>query len=482
LKDRFYYPEEFKRKCESVLETALRSVPLYKGWQRLDLGPSVALDERFAALPVLTKADIRAGFPRGLMPDHKNLEEGLSNEEIEYTYTSGTTVEKVVNIWDQRWWDASEAASWKLNRHLAALAYPQKQAKLASSLNVGINCEENLPMTHRILGNTLYLNEKTSALQWQPRHFRRMVEEMNVYQPVVLEANPSLLARLAWWVLDTGSKIFSPAAIVFTFEYPSELHLAVIRQVFSSALVSSYGTTETGFVMEQCEDGLMHQNTAFCRIDFEPLKPQYGGSELGRMLVTTFDNPWNYIIRFDVGDLIRLHSSGQCSCGRNEGLIAEAIEGRLSNVTFGTDGCLVTTKKLDDALATVEALRDYRLEQLDRTHYLLQVMLAPQAAGTASSAAANQAAASQVAASQVATPGAAVPTTANPLTATNPPTASPPTITETTTDKLRSVLEKVYGIDGHFDIQVVDVILPGPAGKFRRTQTDFAFDESELFQ
>jgi len=432
--ERFHYPAWYHQKCESVLATAFRHVPLYKNWGQFDPGPTTPLNERFNALPVLTKADIRAGFPSGLLPDFKDLNEGLSNEEIEYTFTSGTTAEKVVNIWNQRWWDASEAASWKLNLHTASLPYPQKQAKLASSLNVGISCEEDLPINHRILGHTLYLNEKMSILQWQPRHLKRMVSEMNTYRPVVLEANPSLLARLAWWVNDNGTEIFSPKVIVFTFEFPSALHLEAIKRAFSSALVSSYGSTETGFVMEQCENGSMHQNISFCRIDFEPLKPQYGGPELGRILVTTFDNHWNYIIRFDVGDLIRLNPTGECSCGRNQGVIAGAIDGRVSNVTYSIDGRLITTKTLDDSLSVINTLRDYRLEQSDQTHYLLQAMLAPNA---------------------------------------NQPAAR---------DELHGVLRAVYGEGGIYKIQIVDSILPGPAGKFRRTQATFEFDESELFQ
>jgi len=422
------------QKCESVLELAFERVPVYKEWKKFDPGRSASLDERFDVLPALTKADMRDHFPTGLMPAGKNLQEGLLKEEIEYTFTSGTTSEKVVNIWDQDWWNRSEAASWKLNRYTAALSYPQIQAKLASSLNVGISCEEDLPMDHRILGNTLYLNEKTSALQWQPRHFKRMAEELNVYKPVVLEANPSLLARLAYWAIDSGTRLYSPKIIVFTFEYPSAIHLAAIGEVFSSALVSSYGSTETGFVMEQCENGLMHQNTDFCRIDFEPLKTQYGGPDLGRIFVTTFDNPWNCIIRFDVGDLIRLRPNGECGCAKTEGMVAGAIEGRVTNVTFGADGNLVTTKMLDDGLSTVSGLRDYHLEQYGRINYNLQAALSPDAD------------------------------------------------TKETADRLRCALEKIYGATGEFSIEIVDTILPGPAGKFRRTQTNFEFDEGELFK
>ncbi|MDR0509400.1 MAG: hypothetical protein LBG63_06250 [Candidatus Methanoplasma sp.] len=433
LANRFNYPKDFQERCMALLDMAFEHVPVYKEWKRFDPGPHITADERFDALPILTKNEMRAHFPLGLMPDWKDLNEGLRNEEIQYTYTSGTTSEKVVNIWDQGWWDRSEAASWELNRHMAILDHPQRQAKLASSLNVGINCEEDLPMSHRILGNTLYLNEKTSILQWQPHHLKRMVDELNAYRPIILEANSSLLARLAYRVLDNREEVFSPQAIVFTFEFPSAVHLAAIRRVFSSAFVSSYGTTETGFVMEQCECGLMHQNMKFCRIDFQPLKEEYGGPELGRIFVTTFDNPWNCIIRFDVGDLIRLHPDGVCDCGRCEGMIADAIEGRVSNVTFTTAGGLVTTKALDDRIATVSGMRDYRLEQLDRTHYLLEAAL------------------------------------------------SPGTDRKEAQYGLRAVLENVYGGNGDFDIRIVADILPGPAGKYRRTQANFEFDEKELF-
>jgi phenylacetate-coenzyme A ligase PaaK-like adenylate-forming protein len=431
LADRYHYPAEYFKQSQAALETALGTAPLYMEWSVFDPGPGASLDSRFDALPELTKKAMREHFPQGLVPNGRNIEEGLEQEEIEYTFTSGTTEERVINIWDQHWWDSSEAASWKLNAHTARLDYPQKEAKLASSLNVGISCEEDLPMEHRILGRRLYLNEKTSLIQWLPHHFRRIAQELKSFQPVVLEANPSLLARLAYWAWDTGTALYSPAVIVFTYEFPSQIHLTAIRRVFSSPFVSSYGSTETGFVMEQCENGLLHQNTDFCRIDFHPLKDIYGGPELGRILVTTFKNPWNSIVRFDVGDLVRLHPSGECGCGRHTGLIATAVEGRTANVTFTTSGDLVTTMALDHRLASIPEIRDYHFEQHSRSQYELQLMLEQHA---------NDA-----------------------------------------LDRTRELLRTLYGSDGTYDIRVLSNILPGPAGKFRRTQANFDFDQKGLF-
>ncbi len=460
LAGRFRYSEKYLDRCEERLDSALSQVPAYEAWRRFDSGRGAdgeepvsegtgacsrradALDRRYDALPVLDKTKMRASFPKGLMPPDKDLDAALAADVVEYTFTSGTTSEKVVNIFDTAWWARGEAASWKLNSHLAGLSYPQKQAELASSLNVGINCEEDLDMAHRLLGDRLYLSEKTNLIQWEPRHYDRMLREINDFKPVILEANPSLLARLSYWALDRGVEMYSPKAIVFTFEFLSAAALGAIRRVFSSPFVSSYGSTETGFVMESCEDGLLHQNSDFCRIDFKPLKAEYGGYDksgmpsLGRIFVTNFDNPWNYILRFDVGDLVRLHCDGSCACGRDEGMIADAVEGRVSNLTFDCDGRPVTTKTVDDALAAVEGLRDYSLNEQRAGEYELALMAAPDYSGPAGKRLAEAA---------------------------------------------RAVLESVYGAAGRYTVTIVNNILPGPAGKFRRTGADFAFDERELF-
>ncbi|MCL2129180.1 MAG: hypothetical protein FWH35_02375, partial [Treponema sp.] len=144
LAGRYNYPESFHQKSRETLETALNTVKAYSEWKALDSGEDAPIDERYDAMPGLTKEIIRNHFPFGLVPNYRDIEEGLRLEEIEYTFTSGTTGDRVINIWDQKWWDAAEAASWKLNANLAKLDYPQREAKLASSLNVGISCEEDL--------------------------------------------------------------------------------------------------------------------------------------------------------------------------------------------------------------------------------------------------------------------------------------------------------------------------------------------------
>jgi phenylacetate-coenzyme A ligase PaaK-like adenylate-forming protein len=418
--------ELFEQKSEQLLEDALKNVPFYRDrWQKFDPGTG-SIDSRFAALPVLTKSDMRASFPSGLVPSGRDVAQGLRNNDIEYTFTSGTTGDKVINLWNQEWWHASEMASWQLNPALRKLSYPPRQATLASSLNVGISCEEDLPMDHRIMGNLLYLNEKANIICWKESHMERIANEINAYRPEVLEANPSLLARCCWYWLDHGIEVYSPDVITFTYELPSEVSLRAIRKVFHSPMVSSYGTTETGFVMDTGADGVYHQNSEFCRIDFFPLKKQYGGPALGRIAVSTFGNPWAYILRFDVGDLVRVKSNEP---GR---FAAESIEGRASNCTFATDGSLVTTAMADRTLARLAGIRDYNLVQKDTSRYTLSLV------------------------GDFADGG------------------------KSALRDAKDLLAELYGPDGVFQVKIVEDLLPGPAGKYRRTRTAFNYDDWAL--
>ncbi len=369
------FPPDYYGRSQKMLETALAQVGAYKAWREFDPGPSRPIDERYAAMPALTKKDIREHFPGGFLPDGTDIESALAAGEISFVKTSGSADISVTNIWHQDWWDASERASWKLNSHAARLATgAHAEAILANPMNVGIISDNvDLPMEKRRLARFLYLNEKSSPLAWTPALMDRMLAELDVFKPAVLEANPSMLARLCRYAAAAGKKPYQPGLVVFTYEYPTVLHLRQVNRIFSSPLASSYGTTETGYVFMQCEAGKFHQNTDFCRVEFQPLKREHGGPSLGRLLVTTFDNPWYYMLRFDVGDLGRMDESGTCECGRKDGMILTAIEGRASSATFTTDGRLVTARELDITVSAIDGIEEYRLDQTSPSRYELNL-------------------------------------------------------------------------------------------------------------
>jgi len=370
------FSSEYDERSRSILEEALRGLTAYASWRAFDPGPGYPVDARYAAMPTLTKKAIRDHFPEGFVPAGKDIKRGLDSGEIEFVKTSGTSDVSVTNIWHQRWWDESERLSWQLNSHAARLATgTHNEAILANPINVGfISNDADLPMGKRRLARFLYLNEKSDPALWTPELTKRMTEELEEFRPAVLEANPSLLAKLCRHIAESGRPVFQPGLIVITFEYPSVWHYRQIRRVFRSPIASSYGSTETGYVFMQCEAGKFHQNSDSCRVDFQPLKSEHGGPEIGRILVTPLHNPWYRILRFDVGDLVRRDVSGECPCGRNSGMVLSAIEGRMATATLTAAGRLVTLRELDDVIGGLSGVEEYKLEQSGKDSYDLFIV------------------------------------------------------------------------------------------------------------
>jgi len=418
----------------AALDHALRDIPAYAPWRACDPGGDADIDRRYRAMPMLTKADLRQASPRSFAPRTHDLQAGIASGAVELVHTSGTTDERVTNVWHQPWWDASERASWQLNAHTARLSLgAHREALLTSARSVGVlDDTRDLAMAERRDGRFLFLNEKSAPTLWTPALCRRMLDELAEFQPLVLEANPSYLARLARFAAAHQVHVWQPPLIILTFELPTHAARAAIRRVFSAPLISSYGTTETGYVFMQCEHGCFHHNTAFCRVDFLPCSSAHGGPLLGRMLVTPFHNPWCQYVRFDVGDLIRLRPDGHCPCGRTHGFIAAAIEGRIKNLTTTTAGRAVTEARLDAAMAGCPGVFDYQLQQSAPGMYAIAIVAEADA----------------------------------PADVRGP---------------VERALRDVYGAGAQVSVTLVDELAPSASGKFRRAAAAHAFAAEELF-
>jgi phenylacetate-coenzyme A ligase PaaK-like adenylate-forming protein len=343
----------------------------------------------------------------------------------------------VTNVWYQPWWDASERASWGLNdRARRAGLGEHREAILTSPLCAGVVREDGyVTREERTLGRFLYLNERSDPTTWTVEHMDRMVRELAAFRPAVLEANPSFLARLARHVIARGLTQPAVDLVVFTYENPSLLHYRDVSQGFATPPASSYGSTEAGYVFMECEAGRLHQNTEYCHVDFLPFRPEHGGPSVGRILVTTFGNPWRSLVRFDIGDIVRLESAGPCPCGRTEGLVLAAVEGRTANLTLTPDGRAVTQATVDRALCQVAGLLEYQLLQSGPRAYELRFTSAD-GTGTAKRAAREA------------------------------------------SDRLH----RIYGVSATISLEPVRAVRPDPPGKYRLTKSLVPVDGPSLVE
>ncbi|HSQ35038.1 MAG TPA: hypothetical protein VLQ89_03505, partial [Candidatus Binatia bacterium] len=334
---------------------------------------------RYAALPSLTKQDLRDHFPAGFIPRGRDLKQGLAAGTVEFAQTSGSTADRVTLVFNPAWWEASERSAWGLNAHASAWADgSQREVVLASPRCVGPGFSPRpLSVAERTIGRHLYLNQKINPAYWTTRDIRRMADEFNEFAPLALEGDPAYLAAFARRIVETGIPVHQPRLIFLTYSFPSRLYRRQIRDVFSAEQISSYGSTETGHVFMECEAGRLHQNAEHCRVDFLPWLPAHGGPRRGCMLVTVFHNPWFFVLRFAVGDVARLDEGGPCPCGRDQGLTLAAIEGRLADVTFSASGRAVSVDDLDGVLAGVTGLNGWQLDLPRPGELKLRILTGP---------------------------------------------------------------------------------------------------------
>jgi len=85
--------QSYQSRCLETLRTALNHTPMYEAWRPFDPGEETPVDARYAALPILTKADIRSHFPYGIVPRGFDLDAALSSGEVSFVRTSGTADE-----------------------------------------------------------------------------------------------------------------------------------------------------------------------------------------------------------------------------------------------------------------------------------------------------------------------------------------------------------------------------------------------------
>jgi phenylacetate-CoA ligase len=423
-------------KSRAELERALGAAPAYSRWRHLDPGPAAGIDARYAALPATTKRWMHSETFRRFVPAGADVDAALADDDndLEIVLTSGTADEPTPLVWCQDWWDASERASWTLNAHASEAATgTHREAVLASPRCVGPGMHDHpLSMDERTLETFLFLNEDPDVARWTDETIRRMRDELDRFDPAVLEADPWYLAAFCARAEKLGLALKAPKLIVFTYTLPSKVHLARIARALPVPMASSYGSTETGYVFLSCEHGRMHQSVDSCRVDLVSLSAEAGDARIAKLLVTPFGNPWMCLLRFDIGDLAR-PATAPCPCGRTEGLAIDRIEGRVDDATLRTDGRVVCAAAIDDAIASTACVSDmvsYQIDQIGRRDYLLRA------------------------------------------TATGP----------IDTLAIRACLRDVYGPDASVSVESVEALQPEPSGKYLRARIRFDVDRNAWFE
>jgi phenylacetate-CoA ligase len=347
-------------------------VPLYRD-RPAPPSDARALRAWLAQVPVVSKRDLRQGFPKSLVRRSQDLHAAMQDERVTLLATSGTTADRLQVIWEWSWWDPQEREAMRLNarvaRSLGSAGY--REAVLTSPACGAGTCHfGSLPMAERCIDGILFLNEEGDPTHWSDADYDRMFKEWSAYAPLGVEADPAYLALLVRAARRRGVRLPSPEFVTLTYETTTRAMRRDIGRALEAPLFQLYGATEAGVLFMECEHGRLHPNESHSHVDLVPLP---GPGNFARVLVTTLGRAWMPLLRYDIGDVVRVAESRECACElASDGPLLVRVEGRQSDCIH-VDGATITPLMLDDAIHAALG-PEATLEQWQLNRDVLQVV------------------------------------------------------------------------------------------------------------
>jgi phenylacetate-CoA ligase len=143
---------------------------------------------------------------------------------------------------------------------------------------------------------------------------------------------------LARFILEQGLKAPKLRAVLTSSEKLTQEMRDVFRQVYGCESFDSYNGVECCNLISECEHGRLHivPDVGIVEIvkkDGSHCLPGETGEIISTGLLN-FDQP---LIRYRMGDYVKLSENQECKCGRNMPLIDEIV-GRIEDTIIGIDG------------------------------------------------------------------------------------------------------------------------------------------------
>jgi len=325
-----------------------RDVPLYRDALARSDG---ALDQ----LPVITKREMRAGFPHNFLHSGRTLDELLDQRLVELEYTSGTSEERLPVIFGHGWWNEQEERALRLNPLVARVLdeYPNaRRATLTPPACNGLTCPTVwMSSSQRTLGNTRFVNFARIPFVLGDAEWQRMADEISAWSPQFLDLDPVHGAWFARFCERRGLRFPSLRFVIGSYEFVSVVHRRLLRRVFGVPVFNLYGSTETGHLLMENQAGEM--KPSYDTAQLEVVDTDAAG--IGTLLVTTLSNDYMPLLRYRIGDFAQCH---QRSYGTDY-----VVHGRIRDALVAADGSRVTTWQVDQCFVEARGLAHYQLRQ-----------------------------------------------------------------------------------------------------------------------
>ena len=349
-------------RLRALLERAYHQVPYYRRvMDARGLTPESfgALDD-LAALPLLTKAEIRA---------HRAELTAADAQGLATFNTGGSSGEPLVFLIGKERVSHDVAAKWRATRWWGVDIGDPEIVIWGSPIELS-----NQDRVRR-WRDALLRTRLIPAFEMSPENLDRFVAEIRQVRPRMLFGYPSSLSLIARHARERGVRLDDLGARVafVTSERLYDHQRAEIEGTFGCPVANGYGGRDAGFIAHQCPQGSLHITAEDILVEIvDPAGRPLPVGESGEIVIThlaTGDFPF---IRYRTGDVGAL-SAAACACGR--GLpVLENLEGRATDFVVARDGTVMHGLALIYVVRDLEGVARFKIiqESLDHTRVLVE--------------------------------------------------------------------------------------------------------------
>ncbi len=274
--------------------------------------------------------------------------------------TSGSTGERLRVLWDEGWWMRQEARAMRTNDLVAdamdgSLGAYREAILTTPACGLGTCHIGDLPYEERVDGLHLFLSQRPDPLFWTESEQTRILDELTTHATVGLESDPLYLALLARFARAHGRTIDVRGFVQLTYAMTTRACLRAIAGAFAGPVLQLYGASEVGVMFMEDGDGRLQHSPFTTHVELFPAcVPTPGADDVALAVVTSLDRIAMPLVRFVVGDLVRVDWTGTRRWTSVPAL--HGVEGRIDDAFVRPDGALVTAGAMDRALGAVDGL------------------------------------------------------------------------------------------------------------------------------
>ncbi len=363
-------------RIRELLAFACEKIPYYRS-RRATFGPEVigSYDD-FERLPLMHKADIREGFPGGLLADGVDVPALLASGDLAIATTSGSTGERIQVLADMNiaTYPEGYASLWALHD----VPVVPKTAVFASPTCMGTECHlGEMSYEQRLkAGNTLFLNSTSDLFTLDRGLVEQIAEELERLQPTFFYANPVYLHWLGRRAQAFGVRLPRPRAILSSYQLLPRASRRAITELFEAPVYDFYAASELGCCRGavECRLGRNHVRADHAHVEVLRDGRLAATGEIGSVVVTTLATRVMPLVRYLIGDLGRMTGEA-CDCELAEWPCFE-LHGRVKDA-LRLHGRWVTSREIDEVVGAVPGVDFYRCTQTGESELSLLVIPAP---------------------------------------------------------------------------------------------------------